>query len=517
MNGCTLFSGIGAPETAAPEIGWRYAAEIDTFASAVLAHRYPHIPNLGDITDASFTDRARSCGPVDLLVAGSPCQDFSLAGRRGGMAGGRGSLALRLVELIDQLRPRWLLFENVPGLVSSWSHLPPCAGDGRFSYVADEGSDFGAFLDALAGIGREGICWGMLDAQYFGLAQRRERLFVVAGPGDWRDAAAVLFDRECLSGNPVPRRETREDLAGTPGGGSGERGWPDDTDRTTFVACGGNNTGGPIDVATACNAKGGSERMDFETETLIVPALPSSYGTGGFGHNKDGLLTVAHTLCAEGFDAMEDGTGRGIPLVTHALDAASMGQCTEDGTGRSVPLIAFTSKDYGGDANEEIAPTLRAMPHDHSHANAGGPPAVAFTERTRPDGRSLEAQEELAYALTNPGSGGRAHSRQIMASAAVRRLTPRECERLMGLPDDYTLIPTYRKRAKERGAEAEALYEYYCRTAEGRAAVEFRDGCVYATPDGPRYRALGNSMAVPVMRWLIRRIREVDALLRRPE
>jgi DNA (cytosine-5)-methyltransferase 1 len=141
---------------------------------------------------------------------------------------------------------------------------------------------------------------------------------------------------------------------------------------------------------------------------------------------------------------------------------------------------------------------------------------VAFTERTRPDGRSLEAQEELAYALTNPGSGGRTHSRQIMTSAAVRRLTPRDCERLQGFPDDYTLIPAYRKRAKERGTEAEALYEYYCRTAEGRACVQFRNGHVYATPDGPRYRALGNSMAVPVMRWLIRRIREVDALLRRP-
>lgn len=193
---------------------------------------------------------------------------------------------------------------------------------------------------------------------------------------------------------------------------------------------------------------------------------------------------IVHSLKAEGFDASEDGTGRGTPIV---------------------PVMAC--KDHGADAGK-VSPTLRSMEFDGSHANGGGQvavafahnqdmsvheerspsvtgshggaPAVAFTERTRADGRSLETQEELAYALCNPGSGGRTHSRQIAHKMAVRRLTPTECERLQGFPDNWTLIQ-YR----------------------GKPAA---DSC--------RYRALGNSMAVPVMSWLARRIQLVDSIQR---
>lgn len=241
-----------------------------------------------------------------------------------------------------------------------------------------------------------------------------------------------------------------------------------------LVAFGGNNTSGPIDVATACNAHGGPHgRLDFETETFI-----------------------AHTLRGEGFDASEDGSGRGTPLVP----------------------VAFTCKDHGGDASD-LAPTLRAMGHDGSHANAGGQVAVAFAMRGRDGGAMPEISGEHVSALRAasggssrdyvafaPQAGGKqttlgydpnletvqtlAAKQQpaIAGGSAVRRLTPRECERLQGFPDDYTLIPVPKRN---------------------------RHGNITRTPmaaDGPRYKALGNSMAVPVMRWIGERIAAVDAL-----
>jgi DNA (cytosine-5)-methyltransferase 1 len=229
-------------------------------------------------------------------------------------------------------------------------------------------------------------------------------------------------------------------------------------------------------IAMALNGKGGSGRMDAESET-----------------------PVAHALRADGFDASEDGTGRGVPLVTHTLDAASAGHCTEDGTGRG--LIAFNARqdpihgdiglplDTDGTTQAIAFDTTQITskanysnpkPEDACHplASTAHPPAIAFTERTRADGRNLETQDELAYALTNPNGGGGAYSRKLMTGAmAVRRLTVRECERLQGFPDDYTLIP-YR----------------------GKAAA-----------DGPRYKALGNSFAVPVIRWIGERIQACRA------
>lgn len=283
------------------------------------------------------------------------------------------------------------------------------------------------------------------------------------------------------------------------------------------------------------NAKGGSGRIDGESETFI-----------------------AHSLRADGFDASEDGTGRKTPLVPVCRETAATigermrgqddscadnliaaypileagartGKSTSDpragiGIGQSDdPMytlqggkqhaVAFSCKDHGADAGD-VAPTLRAMGHTGSHPNAGGQVAVAFTERTRSDGRSLECQEDLAYALTNPGAGGRSQERNVGIGMAVRRLTPRECERLMGYPDDYTLIPEYRKRQKECGPDAEALHAYYCRTERGRQHVEMRDGRVYSTPDGPRYKALGNSIAVPVLAWIGVRIEMVEEILK---
>jgi DNA (cytosine-5)-methyltransferase 1 len=445
----SVCSGIEAASAAWLPLGLTcsFMAEIDAFPRAVLEHHYPETPLHGDFQ----TIRAGEYGPIDVLVGGTPCQSFSVAGLRGGMADARGNLALEYLRLADRLRPRWLVWENVPGVRSS-----------------NQGRDFGAFLGGLGELGY-GWAYRSLDAQYFGLAQRRERVFVVGCLGDWRGAAAVLFEPASLRGDSAPRRETGERpaptiAARTRGGGGlgtdfdcdggliaatirppshgaawrgdgcdnlvasalrsrdGARGVDSDcTD--TLVAYGGNNTAGPIEVATAVNAHGGPHgRLDFESETFVathrlsghgywndseVSATITGHGGGGKGASDDQTL-ITHALRADGFDASEDGTGRGTPLVATGFQSSQSGV------------------------------------------------------------RSVET-----HATLDANNGSRRHNGAVIG-AAVRRLTPRECERLMGFPDGYTAI-------RYRGKPA---------------------------TDGSRYKALGNSMAVPVMSWLGRRITE---------
>ena len=199
------FRGIGAPECAAPGFDWRWCAEIDPFASAVHAARFPGVVNLGDVEKID----AGTVEPVDLIVFGTPCQSFSVAGKRLGLDDPRGNLALVGLRLIGRIRPRWVVWENVPGVLSS-----------------DGGRDFGAFLGLLGELGY-GFAYRVLDAQHFGVPQRRRRVFVVGCLGDWRGPAAVLFEPESLRGDPAPRREAGERIAPTiapgahPGGVTG--------------------------------------------------------------------------------------------------------------------------------------------------------------------------------------------------------------------------------------------------------------------------------------------------------
>ena len=348
----SVCSGIEAASVAWYPLGWRAAflSEIEAFPRAVLSQHYPGVPLHGDFT----TIRPGDYEPIDVLVSGTPCQSFSVAGLRGGMADARGNLALEYLRLADRLGPRWIVWENVPGVLPS-----------------NGGRDFGAFLGGLAKCGY-GFAYRVLDAQYFGIPQRRQRVFVVGYLGDWRRAAAVLFEPASLRRDSPPGRKAgAETSCGTLGGTSPGGGWRFGADE----------------------AAAGQLIPYFETETFI-----------------------AHTLRADGFDASEDGTGRGTPLVT----------------------VAFSCKDHGADAGE-IAPTLRSMGHNNSHANGGGQVAI---------------QQALS----------------------VRRLTPREFERLQGFPDDWTLIP-------------------------------WRKGLA---PDGPRYKVLGNSFAVPVVRWIGQRIAKIE-------
>lgn len=195
MRYVSLFSGIEAASVAWEPLGWEPVAfaEIEPFPCAVLKYRFPDVPNLGDVTKIDWRSFIEESGPVDLVCGGSPCQSFSIAGGREGLDG-ESRLMYEYIRAVDEVRPRWLLWENVPGVFS-----------------IDGGRAFGILIDALEELGY-GLAWRTLDAQFFGVAQRRRRVFLVGHLGDMR-AAAVLFERESVSGNTVPSRKKREELA----------------------------------------------------------------------------------------------------------------------------------------------------------------------------------------------------------------------------------------------------------------------------------------------------------------
>lgn len=192
MRYSSICSGIETATVAWHTLGWEpvWFSEIAKFPSSVLAHHYPHVPNLGDATKITENEKYLE-STFDLLVGGTPCQGFSTAGKRGGMDDPRSRLAWEYVRIAEQKRPRWVVWENVPGVLSSES---------------SGGRDFEAFVDALSEVGY-GVCWRILDAQYFGVAQRRRRIFLVGHLGDWRPAAAVLFEPHSLRGSSPPIRE----------------------------------------------------------------------------------------------------------------------------------------------------------------------------------------------------------------------------------------------------------------------------------------------------------------------
>lgn len=513
LKAASCFSGIGAPELGGPQFEWLWHAEIEKFPSAVMDARFPDSVNLGDVTADDFLQRASAFGKLDMLVGGPPCQDFSVAGLRAGVAGDRGNLSLRFMEIAHAIRPRNLLVENVPG----WLNMPDNA--------------FGCFLGALVGADdalrspldgkwpgagmvagpRARAAWRVFDAQYFGVAQRRRRVFVVADFGEGADPAAVLFERKSLSGNSAPRREAGQGTAGTisarteGGGGLGTD--YDLAGGLQAVGFGGGNRSGPIDKAACLTAKG--QRIDFEVETFIAEkagTLPAGGNrTGGdrppgMGQETADTMLIAHSLRREGCDASEDGTGRGTPIVP----------------------VAFSTKDYGNDATDNLSPTMRSMGHDASHANGGGQLGVAYAIQagalrenpdSGPDGigvqeggaYTLEARAEVqavAWSIMPQNSGkdfkaravdvaqpvmaggpvgGNQGGDYIQQAWQVRRLTPTECERLQSFPDGFTDI-------EHRGKPA---------------------------ADGPRYKALGNSWARVNGEWIIGRI--ADRLATHPQ
>lgn len=349
MRYLSVFSGMEAATVAWHPIGWTPVgfSEIEPFASAVLAHRFPDIPNYGDIT--KHADWPIRPGTIDLLVGGSPCQAFSVAGLRKGLADPRGNLALVFLGLADRLKPKWIVWENVPGVLSS-----------------NGGRDFGAFLGALVELGY-GFAYRVLDAQYFGVPQRRRRVFLVACLGDWQASAQVLLDADSVCWDSAKSRKKGQGIA-------------DDSQ-------------------------------------------------DGFGTIVEGKHTmpgfVAPTVTSSGPPYSRTGNER--------VEAEALAITFQPGNLR---------RDAGAEPSFDTTTTLKATMGDQM-------PHVAIPPM------------------------------------AVRRLTPKECERLQGFPDDWSLIPWKGKPA---------------------------DQC----PDSPRYKCCGNSMAVPCMRWIGEQISRVESHGKKP-
>lgn len=476
----SVCSGIEAATMAWHPLGWTPAffSEIEAFPSAVLAHHYGSnmpgqplakngIPNYGD-----FTQIGADAGPIDLLVGGTPCQSFSVAGKRLGLDDPRGNLALEYLSLARRLRARWIVWENVPGVVSSVTDEEDGEGgvqsgiEGR--KAGDEWieeSDFATFLSFVRECGY-GFAYRVLDAQYvrvdgFGRAvpQRRRRVFVVGYLGDWRRAAAVLLEPQGMRGDSAPRREPGKRVAPTiasrPTGGGG-LGTDFDLDGGLITSTG--------NVAHCLNA-GGMGRQDFETETMV--AFPITAGMAASAarmpHEQGALLPIAIQAGAlrENPNSGPDGVGvqEGI---SYTLEARAEVQVVAYGLATSV-----TPK-FGLD----ISPTLTVP----SPTGGGQPAAVAYDMRGRDGGAQFEGPHDTANIRAASGGSSKSY---VAQEWAVRRLTPTECERLQGFPDDFTNIPWGKRND---------------------------------APDGPRYKALGNSMAVNVMRWIGRRIEMVEQI-----
>jgi DNA (cytosine-5)-methyltransferase 1 len=374
---------------------------------------------------------------------------------------------LTYLAIADKYRPRWLVWENVPGVLSS-----------------NSGKDFGVFLGALGELGY-GFAYRVLDAQYFGVAQRRRRVFVVGYLGDWRAAAAVLFERHSLQGHPAPSREKRQNVTASIGAGASSRSWPADISST---------------LDTTFGTKQGLENQHINAGCpMFVPAQPIILDRAAFNQGEN----AQYKFRAEHSETMDSLVARGPHAVlqpAYGIPGNWIGRKPENGGNATEPMYdvapCLTKADQHGVAQPIAFTTEQTPKYNHDQAltltkqspTGGGQPqcvAQAMAYNIAPGKGALkddihvtdaDATKTLDASGSNPAmhQGGAA----ILQSMAVRRLTPVECERLQGFSDNYTDIKSKNK----------------------------------PTPDGPRYKALGNSMAVPVMAWIGQRIEQVEAI-----
>ncbi len=443
MRYLSLFSGIEAATQAWQPLGWECVAvsEIEPFPCAVLEHHYPNVLNLGDVTKIT-EQQIKNLGQIDLIVFGSPCQNLSVAGNRKGFEGEQSSLFYAAMEIIKHAKrhckTRFALWENVPGAFSS-----------------NKGADFTEVVKHMAGLddldtpangwGKEGAAvgnnglleWSVLDAQWFGLAQRRKRVFAIVDFGEWASRPPILLERESLRRDTPPSRETRQDTTADVRASATSRGF----DKQRIGQYGDNN------VASTCAARDYKDATDLVVEPIAIAGniIGRTEGNGGNGN---------------GFDE----SGACYTLTTNDRHAVAYG--FEPGiTKRESEPSRF---------NQEVCPTLRANMGDNQVGVAYGPLYC---------GTQNDALRDLGVEICptlRAGHGGGAVNPMIVRSV-VRRLTPIECERLQGFPDNFTQIPYRNKSA---------------------------DQC----PNGVRYKALGNSMAVNVMAWIGQRVQQATAI-----
>jgi DNA (cytosine-5)-methyltransferase 1 len=510
----SVCSGIEAASVAWEPLGWRadWVAEVEAFPSAVLAHHWPEVPNLGDMTRLPDMVANDNIAAPDVLVGGTPCQAFSVAGLRQSLDDARGQLTLSFVRLADEidrrraaagLDPAVIVWENVPGVLSTKDNAFGCflaglVGEDQPLFPAGAKWSNAGYVSGP----QRAAAWRILDAQFFGVAQRRRRVFVVASARDGFDPATVLFEFDGVRRDSAPRRETRQGPAADAGTGpagcywdggqltqtldavlhkgqtmpeknrfpavlqpqndnapaipileAGARTGVSTTDPRAGMGIGAD--GDPMFTLQAGKQHGVAAPVTMPTHDIVgtLCAEDSPHGARGLtglqtmlsGYIQPVCATgdIAHTLKAEGFDGSEDGTGRGVPTIAQT--------------------VALRGRDGGATAElgGDVATALRA-----STGGGDKPHVLAFHPTQDPI-----SSVEVTHALGTGSSSGQA-SAAVAHALAVRRLTPRECERLQGFPDDHTLVPHRNKPAA----------------------------------DGPRYKALGNSMAVPVMRWIGERI-----------
>ena len=428
-------------------IGWKAVgfSEIEPFPCAILKHRFPNTPNYGSLTE--YQQWPLEPGSIDLLVGGTPCQSFSVAGLRKGLADPRGNLALTFLGLADKLRPRWIVWENVPGVLSS--------GGGR---------DFGSFLGALEQLGY-GWAYRVLDAQHFGVPQRRRRVFVVASLGGRDVAASVLFKPESLRWHPAKGRKKGQATA--PDAGSGVE------------------TGDPIGVDFR------HER--FEQDGTV--GTTQSKSTGGYSLNYAPGVAIPFRKSKRACSTTDNETwveadasntlnnfDLGDTRTTHAVVepfAWTQNQREEvrilgDKTG-ALALPGTHQSNYIAEHIaycSDVAPTVTSSGPPYSRTGNERVEAEALAITFQPGNLRREAGADPSTTTTTTLKASAGDQMPHVATPmAVRRLTPTECERLQGFPDNWSRIPWKGKP---------------------------EDQC----PDGPRYKACGNSMAVPVMRWI---------------
>jgi DNA (cytosine-5)-methyltransferase 1 len=432
----SVCSGIEAASVAWEPLGLKasWLSEIEKFPSRVLAHHWPDVPNLGDMTALSGRILSGQIDAPDMLVGGTPCQAFSVAGLRNSLDDGRGQLTLeyvRLLNAIDAVRRR----NGKPPAVCVWENVP--------GVLTTKDNAFGCFLGALAGencelqpAGRKwsnagcvfgperAVAWRVLDAQYFGVAQRRRRVFVVASARAGFDPAAVLFERESLRRDTKPSRETWEEVAGT---------------------------------LAARTTGGGFPGTDEALSGYVQPCMmTNAEGSNGATLTRS---NIGKTLNNQ------------TPLIVHGTQDPCVSEGTAFALGR----------------------------------NNGGENVLAFKPGAGAAAGSIGAGGNISPTLTASDSGTQRAPAILQGDLTVRRLTPVECERLQGFPDNHTLIPDWYD-CKCGHSFSEDLGKYGCPNCEGDNTARLR-----SATDGHRYKAIGNSMAVPVMHWIGRRLLNAHA------
>ena len=462
MRYLSVCSGIEAASVAWESLGWTPVAfaEIERFPSQVLAHRFPRVQNLGDMTRYKDWDIDRDT--VDLIVGGTPCQSFSVAGLRKGLEDPRGNLALTFLGMVDHYRPEWVIWENVPGVLSS-----------------SGGRDFGSFLGALGQLGY-GFAYRVLDAQYFGVPQRRRRVFVVAhSSGDPRRAAEVLFEPESLRGNRTKSRASGQAATG----GSASSVDSNGIQRTVGTLCADTHPGAysgqdaysgrlvPVQVTYETTALGDIKQGNTATTLLR--------NSGGSGETQNAAYVLVNPLPVPYQHNDTDARLKEEPRTSQTVLARwgtggghtpLVGQPTVYSVREDAKANTFSATE------SEVANCIQStQPATTSHHAINYVVQKAFPINTMALGGRPDPRNDRRMTL-GVGDNGEPqytlqanHSHAVAHGMAVRRLTPTECERLQGFPDGWTdILPT--------------------------------------TPDGPRYKAIGNSMAVPVMRWIGSRI-----------